>query len=149
MAFIRRKGNAYYLVHSVRRGGKVRQLHLARLGDRPQITPEVIRQVRRRHPLLELDWDRVRQQASRHVILWPADPEAVEKLKRQVHGLTRALADLAPAWLAFAAGEAHSRELASLLRLLHTTLDIKLRQFERLLAGRPAWPLTARRRLVP
>src|SRR5579884_174352 len=129
MAFIRRKGNAYYLVHSVRRGGKVRQLHLARLGDRPQITPEVIRQVRRRHPLLELDWDRVRQQASRHVILWPAD--------------------LAPAWLAFAAGEAHSRELASLLRLLHTTLDIKLRQFERLLAGRPAWPLTARRRLVP
>jgi len=34
MAFVRRKGNAYYLVHNVRRGGKVQQLHLARLGDR-------------------------------------------------------------------------------------------------------------------
>jgi len=28
------KGNALYLVHNVRRGGKVRQLHLARLGAR-------------------------------------------------------------------------------------------------------------------
>jgi hypothetical protein len=149
MAFIRRKGNAYYLVHSVRRGGKVRQLHLARLGDRPQITPEVIRQVRRRHPLLELDWDRVRRQVSRQIILWPTDAEAIDKLKRQVHGLTRALADLAPAWLALAAGEARSRELASLFRLLHTTLDIKLQQFDRLLAGRPTWPVMARRRLVP
>src|SRR6266851_5057555 len=34
MAFVRRKGNAFYLVHNVRRGGKVRQLHLARLGVR-------------------------------------------------------------------------------------------------------------------
>ena len=32
MAFVRRKGNTFYLVHNVRRGGKVRQLHLARLG---------------------------------------------------------------------------------------------------------------------
>ena len=32
MAFVRRKGNTFYLVHNVRHGGKVRQLHLARLG---------------------------------------------------------------------------------------------------------------------
>ena len=32
MAFVRRKGNAWYLVHNVRRQGKVKQLHLARLG---------------------------------------------------------------------------------------------------------------------
>ncbi len=42
MAFVRRKGNSFYLVHNVRRGGKVRQLHLARLGDRARITDEVI-----------------------------------------------------------------------------------------------------------
>ena len=43
MAFVRRKGNAFYLVHNVRRGGKVRQLHLARLGDRARITERVVR----------------------------------------------------------------------------------------------------------
>ena len=32
MAFIRKRGNAYYLVHNVRKKGHVRQLHLARLG---------------------------------------------------------------------------------------------------------------------
>ncbi len=45
MAFVRRKGNAYYLVHNVRQRGKIKQLHLARLGDRPRITDEIVRQV--------------------------------------------------------------------------------------------------------
>jgi len=49
MAFVRRKGNAYYLVHNVRRGGKVRQLHLARLGDRARITDEIVRAVSQEH----------------------------------------------------------------------------------------------------
>ena len=44
MAFVRRKGNTYFLVHNVRRQGKVQQLHLARLGERPRITDEVVRQ---------------------------------------------------------------------------------------------------------
>ena len=34
VAFVRRKGNSFYLVHNVRRQGKVQQLHLARLGER-------------------------------------------------------------------------------------------------------------------
>ncbi len=45
MAFVRRKGNAYYLVHNVRRGGKVKQLHLARLGERAKITDTIVREV--------------------------------------------------------------------------------------------------------
>ena len=45
MAFVRRKGNTYYLVHNVRRQGKVQQLHLARLGERPRITDDVVRSV--------------------------------------------------------------------------------------------------------
>jgi hypothetical protein len=44
MAFVRRKGKSFYLVHNVRRGGKVQQLHLARLGDRARITDEVVRE---------------------------------------------------------------------------------------------------------
>ena len=43
MAFVRRKGNTYFLVHNVRRAGKVQQLHLARLGERPRITDDVVR----------------------------------------------------------------------------------------------------------
>ncbi len=56
MAFIRRKGNSYYLVHNVRRGGKVRQLHLARLGERARITDAVVREVTKKHPFVELNW---------------------------------------------------------------------------------------------
>src|SRR5260370_42606680 len=52
MAFVRRKGNAFYLVHNVRRGGKVRQLHLARLGDRARITERVVREVSKKHPFV-------------------------------------------------------------------------------------------------
>jgi hypothetical protein len=43
VAFVRRKGNTYFLVHNVRRQGKVQQLHLARLGERPRITDDVVR----------------------------------------------------------------------------------------------------------
>ena len=37
MAFIRRRGNSYFLVHNVRRRGKVQQLHLAHLGEHIKI----------------------------------------------------------------------------------------------------------------
>src|SRR5260370_35355830 len=45
MAFVRRRGNVVYLVPNVRRGGKVQQLHLARLGERGRITDEIVRDV--------------------------------------------------------------------------------------------------------
>ena len=55
MAFVRRKGNWFYLVHNVRRGGKVQQLHLARLGERARITDDVVREVSKKHPFVELN----------------------------------------------------------------------------------------------
>ena len=64
MAFVRRKGNTYFLVHNVRRQGKVRQLHLARLGERPKITDDVVRSVSRNHPFLQLDWSSLREQVN-------------------------------------------------------------------------------------
>ena len=51
MAFVRRKGNSYYLVHNVRRQGKIEQIHLANLGERPRITDDVVRSVSREYPL--------------------------------------------------------------------------------------------------
>jgi len=43
MAFVRRKGNSFYLVHNVRKGDKVKQIHLAKLGERAIITDRVVR----------------------------------------------------------------------------------------------------------
>src|SRR5712692_11394888 len=75
MAFVRRRGNAYYLVHNVRRRGKVKQLHLARLGERPRITDDVVRQVSRAHPLLDLNWRQLREQVNSRVELF--DPKSI------------------------------------------------------------------------
>ena len=75
MAFVRRKGNSYYLVHNVRRRGKVEQLYLARLGERPHITDEIVREVSRNHPMLELDWSRLREEVNSRVELFdPGSP---------------------------------------------------------------------------
>jgi hypothetical protein len=38
MAFVCRKANSFYLAHNVQRRGKVRQLHLARLGERARLS---------------------------------------------------------------------------------------------------------------
>src|SRR5260370_7565306 len=69
VAFVRRKGNSLYLVHNVRRGGKVRQLHLARLGARARITDDLVREVSKKHPFVELDWKPLREQLNGQVDL--------------------------------------------------------------------------------
>src|SRR5262249_27561429 len=74
IAFIRRKGNSFYLVHNVRRGEKVRQIHLARLGERARITDEVVRTVSKKHPFVELNWRALREQVNSQLDL--ADPNA-------------------------------------------------------------------------
>jgi hypothetical protein len=136
MAFIRRRGRSYYLVHNVRRKGKVRQLHLARLGGRPRITDDVVRQVRRAHPLLELDWERVRERVQSRVELFGPDSAYLEKLVEALRGLNLDLAELSPPVLRLGRHPAASRELITLLRLLRSTVEIKLKQF------RQAFPAT-------
>jgi hypothetical protein len=56
MAFIRKRGNLYYLVHNLRQQGRVRQLYLARLGHRARINDEVIADVTAKHPFVRVDW---------------------------------------------------------------------------------------------
>jgi hypothetical protein len=129
MAFVRRKGNAYYLVHNVRRGGKVRQLHLARLGERARITDAVVREVTRKHPFVELNWGALREQLNSQIDL--ADPEspAVLKLVQALRNLNLDLADLFPPVLRLSESPAVAHELLVQLRLLNSTIQVKLDQF--------------------
>ncbi|MGH9776026.1 MAG: hypothetical protein ACRD50_13890 [Candidatus Acidiferrales bacterium] len=128
MAFVRRRGNSYYLVHNVRREGKVQQLHLARLGERPRITDDVVRQVRRAHPLLELNWRRLREAATSRVELFDAGSPYLQKLVQELRALNMDLADLTPPALSFGERQRPQHELLTQLRLLRSTLDVKLRQ---------------------
>jgi hypothetical protein len=129
MAFIRRKGNAYYLVHNVRRGGKVRQLHLARLGERARITDEVVREVSKKHPFVELNWRALRVQVENQIDL--ADPKspAVQKLVHTLRNLNVDLADLYPSVLNLSEPPSVAQELLLQLRLLHSTIQVKLDEF--------------------
>jgi hypothetical protein len=131
VAFLRRRGNAYYLVHNVRSKGKVKQLHLACLGERPRLTDSVVRKVRRDYPFLDLNWMELRQRASRHGDLLVADSDYLGRLARNMRKLNLELADLAPQGLAYGADPERTRELFSLLKLLRSTVEIKLRQFNR------------------
>jgi hypothetical protein len=130
MAFIRRKGNAYYLVHNVRRGGKVRQLYLARLGERARITDAIVREVTKKHPFVELDWRLLREQLNNQIDL--ADPQSpmVQKLVQSLRNLNLDLADLFPPVLRLSESPAVAHELLVQLRLLNSTIQVKLDQFK-------------------
>jgi hypothetical protein len=131
MAFVRRKGNSFYLVHNVRRGGKVRQLHLARLGENARITDEVVRKVSKKHPFVELDWQALREQMNQHVDLADGTSPAIQKLVSNLRALNLELADLFPPLLRISETPTVARELLVQLRLLQSTLQVKLHQFDR------------------
>ena len=131
MAFVRRKGNSFYLVHNVRRGGKVRQLHLARLGERARITEEVVREVSKKHPFVELNWRALREQMNQQVDLADGSSPAIQKLVTNLRALNLELADLFPPLLRISETPTVARELLVQLRLLQSTLQVKLNQFDR------------------
>lgn len=130
MAFVRRKGNSFYLVHNVRRDGKVKQLHLARLGERARITDEVVRQVTKKHPFVELNWRSLREQTNHQVNLADPNSPAVQKLIATLRALHLDLADLFPPLLRISEPPAVARELLVQLRLLQSTIQVKLDQFQ-------------------
>lgn len=131
MAFVRRKGNKFYLVHNVRRGEKVRQIHLARLGERAQITDRVVREVSKKHPFVELNWRALREQVNGNgVDLADLDSPAMQRLVRGLRELNLELADLFPPILRISESSGVTNELLVQLRLLQSTLQVKLAQFE-------------------
>ena len=96
MAFLRRKGNTFYLVHNVREGGRVKQLHLAKLGERPRITDDVVRQVTRSYPFVDVNWSQLREQVNNRVELFDPKSNQVQKLVSTLRNLNLDLADLFP-----------------------------------------------------
>jgi hypothetical protein len=131
MAFVRRKGNKFYLVHNVRRGEKVRQIHLARLGENAQITERVVREVSKKHPFVELNWRALREQVNGNgVDLANLDSPAMQRLVRGLREMNLELADLFPPILRISESSGVANELLLQLRLLLSTLQVKLAQFE-------------------
>ena len=131
MAFVRRKGNLFYLVHNVRRDGKVRQLHLARLGARARITDDLVREVSKKHPFVELNWKALRNQLNGQVDLANPNSPTVQKLVSSLQELNLDLAEIFPPLLRISESPAVSRELLVQLRLLQSTIQVKLDQFGR------------------
>jgi hypothetical protein len=131
VAFVRRKGNSLYLVHNVRRGGKVRQLHLARLGARARITDDLVREVSKKHPFVELNWKALRAQLNGQVDLANPNSPAVQKLVASLRALNLDLADIFPPLLRISESPVVARELLVQLRLLQSTIQVKLDQFGR------------------
>jgi hypothetical protein len=129
VAFIRRKGNSYYLVHNVRRGGKVRQLHLARLGGRARITDQVMREVSKKHPFVSLNWRALREHLNSQIHLADLQSPAVQRLVQSLRDLNLDLADLFPPALRLSESPAVANELLVQLRLLNSTIQVKLDQF--------------------
>ena len=131
MAFVRRKGNAYYLVHNVRHAGKVRQIHLARLGERPRITDDVMRRVTRAYPFVDVNWNELREQVNNRVELFDPKSNQIQKLVSTLRTLNLDLADLFPPLLDVSHAPEAGQEIITQLRLLHSTVGVKLDQFDR------------------
>ena len=88
MAFLRRKGNTFYLVHNVRHDGKVKQLHLAKLGERPRITDDVVRQVSRAYPFVRRELEALREQVNNRVELFDPKSAICPKLRVRLFALS-------------------------------------------------------------
>ena len=131
MAFLRRKGNAFYLVHNVREHGRVKQLHLAKLGERPRITDDVVRQVSRSYPFVDVNWNQLREDVNNRVELFDPKSNQVQKLISTLRNLNLDLADLFPPLLDVSQAPEAGQEIITQLRLLHSTVGVKLDQFDR------------------
>ncbi len=132
MAFIRKRGNAYYLVHSVRKKGRVQQLHLARLGARPRISDDVVESVKARHPFVQVDWNRLKEQATRsQVEPYASDSQYLRNLLTSIRNLHLDIAELPVPALEYSRERELTAQMVSGLKLLRSTLDVKLNQIRK------------------
>ena len=143
MAFIRKRGHCFYLVHNVRKKGRGEQLHLARLGRRPRISDDLIQGVASKHPFLSVDWQGLREKASGDVLRpFANNARHLRELLSAIRNLHLDIADLHLPVLEVAQDPELRRELSSELKLLRATLDVKLNQLRK---GKP-YPMGARGR---
>ena len=132
MAFIRKRGESYYLVHSVRKQGRVQQIHLACLGRQPRINDDVVRAVTSSHPFVRVDWKRLREKASRDLVHpFANNLQYLRDLLSAIQNLHFDLADLPLPLLGLTKDPELSLQLISGLKLLRATLDAKLSQLRK------------------
>jgi hypothetical protein len=135
MAFIRKRGESYYLVHNMRQAGRVRQIHLACLGRRPRISDEVVRGVSSTHPFVQIDWKGLRDKATRNVVQpFENDSRYLRDLLLAVRNLNFDLADLPLPLLELSKDRELSVHLIAGLKLLRATLDVKLHALRKMKA---------------
>ena len=135
MAFIRKRGESYYLVHNLRQAGRVRQIHLACLGRRPRISDEVVRGVSSTHPFVHIDWKGLRDKATRNVVQpFENDSRYLRDLLLAVRNLNFDLADLPLPLLELSKDRELSVHLIAGLKLLRATLDVKLQALRKIKA---------------
>ncbi|MHB8733699.1 MAG: hypothetical protein ACYC6M_00205 [Terriglobales bacterium] len=125
MAFVRKKGKSFYLVHNVRENGRVRQVHLACLGNRPRVSEEVVQLVVAAHPDLQIDWQAVRGRAGESFASPFADADGAQQLVRNLHSLVLDLHELDLVELPKQAG-AVVPEILEQLQELREAIDQKL-----------------------
>ena len=133
MAFIRKRGESYYLVHNVRKEGHVRQIHLACLGRRPRISDDVVRGVASSHPFVRIDWKQLRDKASRNVVQpFEQDSRYLRELLMAIRNLNFDLADLPLQLFELTKDRELSSHLIAGLKLLRGTLDVKLQALRKM-----------------
>lgn len=135
MAFIRKRGELYYLVHNVRQKGRVRQIHLACLGRRPHISDDIVRGVASKHPFVRVDWKQLRQKASRNLVQ-PFDHNSryLRDLLLAIRNLHFDLADLPLPLFELSKDRELSAHFVAGLKLLRATLDVKLHELRKIKA---------------
>jgi hypothetical protein len=104
---------------------------LARLGNRPRITEDVVRRVSRTFPLVDVNWGALRDQVNNQADLFDPNSEYLRKLVASLRSLNLDLADLFPPLLEVTHARESGHELVTQLRLLHSTVGVKLDQFDR------------------
>jgi hypothetical protein len=90
----------------------------------------VVREVSKKHPFVELNWRALREQTNSRVNLADPNSPAVQKLVAELRALNLDLADLFPPILPISESPAVARELLVQLRLLQSTIQVKLGQFD-------------------
>lgn len=132
MAFVRKRGRAYYLVHNFRDQGRVRQVQLAYLGRRPRLSDDVIEGVASKHPLVQVDWRRLKEKVSREMVgPLKTDVRYLRDLLASIRDVHLEIADLQLPSLPMTPDRELRLQLKSELKLLRGTLDVKLAQFRR------------------
>ena len=85
----------------------------------------------RSYPFVDVNWNRLREEVNNRVELYDPTSFEVQKLVSTLRTLNLDLADLFPPLLDVSQAPEAGQEIITQLRLLHSTVGVKLDQFDR------------------